>query len=342
MQETEAKDAGGEVGFSVITGTAVIERWSFRRVYDHFVGTAHFMAPEAVKNQSTGRLSDLWSLGCTIYQILTGNTGKCRSAVPLLVPKLTCVGVPPFKAPSDFLVHLRSRQVDLDIPPDFPKEAEDLIRQLLRPLPYERLSSHDLPPFSTHSSAACNAVFFALAVSRTVCAHCASGLAGVKAHPYFANVDFDDLEHTLAPPQPPLPSLAHYCFGHMSKHWERFQPKWIDAGWLPSDGVTPPLLATGGPQPNDENANGAEQEAKPEEFNTGCITFWEKPSRPSQLEKHSQQLLLWKTALNCTFLQRARKRLLYYKRVEKERDEAFWDTRVKEFLDEKKNRATLF
>lgn len=30
------------------------------------------MPPEAIKNKDSGKLRDLWSLGCTIYQILTG------------------------------------------------------------------------------------------------------------------------------------------------------------------------------------------------------------------------------------------------------------------------------
>lgn len=52
------------------------------RVYKNFVGTPQFMAPEFLKNESTGRLSDLWSLGCTIYQILAGicctGGSKCK------------------------------------------------------------------------------------------------------------------------------------------------------------------------------------------------------------------------------------------------------------------------
>lgn len=33
------------------------------------------MPPEAVKNKDSGKLRDLWSLGCIIYQILTGALG---------------------------------------------------------------------------------------------------------------------------------------------------------------------------------------------------------------------------------------------------------------------------
>lgn len=46
------------------------------QVFKNFVGTAQFMAPETIKNQTAGRSTDLWSLGCAIYQILAGKSSR--------------------------------------------------------------------------------------------------------------------------------------------------------------------------------------------------------------------------------------------------------------------------
>ena len=37
-----------------------------------FVGTAEYMSPEAIDNKYTDPNSDLWSLGCILYQMLIG------------------------------------------------------------------------------------------------------------------------------------------------------------------------------------------------------------------------------------------------------------------------------
>lgn len=54
-----------------------------------FVGTPEYMSPEAVRSRPAYMESDLWSLGCCIYQFL--------------------VGVTPFKAPSTYLILLKSQ-----------------------------------------------------------------------------------------------------------------------------------------------------------------------------------------------------------------------------------------
>ena len=35
-------------------------------------GTSYWMAPEVVKFGKCSRFSDIWSLGCTVYEMLTG------------------------------------------------------------------------------------------------------------------------------------------------------------------------------------------------------------------------------------------------------------------------------
>lgn len=37
-----------------------------------FVGTINYVAPEMIKTNSASMASDIWSLGCIIYKMLTG------------------------------------------------------------------------------------------------------------------------------------------------------------------------------------------------------------------------------------------------------------------------------
>ncbi|CBZ54016.1 putative AGC kinase [Neospora caninum Liverpool] len=87
--------------------------------FAHHIGTPQFMPPEAVQNKDSGKMRDLWSLGCTIYQILTGN--------------------PPFDASTNYFIFLKVQAHDLHFPPHFPPGARELVEQLLAPDPARRL-----------------------------------------------------------------------------------------------------------------------------------------------------------------------------------------------------------
>ncbi len=39
-----------------------------KQVLKHYVGTPNFMAPEVIMNKENDYRSDMWSLGCTVYQ----------------------------------------------------------------------------------------------------------------------------------------------------------------------------------------------------------------------------------------------------------------------------------
>ena len=43
-----------------------------KRVYEHFVGTPNFMAPEKIHNKDSNFLSDIFALGVIAYQLVIG------------------------------------------------------------------------------------------------------------------------------------------------------------------------------------------------------------------------------------------------------------------------------
>jgi 3-phosphoinositide dependent protein kinase-1 len=96
-------------------GTPSISRVSGlqkRHVFQHYVGSPNFMAPEAIENIENDEKSDIWSLGCLFYQVL--------------------VGIPPFVAGSEYLVFLRVKAMDLAFPSvGLSYEAIDLVKSII-------------------------------------------------------------------------------------------------------------------------------------------------------------------------------------------------------------------
>lgn len=90
--------------------------------YEHHVGTPNFMAPEAVHGKANDRKSDLWSLGCAIYQLI--------------------LGAPPFNASMPFVVLQKAQAGELWLPSHgvSPKER-DLISQLVQVEPDMRMAA---------------------------------------------------------------------------------------------------------------------------------------------------------------------------------------------------------
>lgn len=84
-----------------------------------FCGTAQYASPELLRHCTTTYSSDLWALGCVIYQMVTGRR--------------------PFQDPSDYLTFKRISERDVRYPPDFPPVIRDLCDQLLVLNPCDRL-----------------------------------------------------------------------------------------------------------------------------------------------------------------------------------------------------------
>ncbi|XP_040967988.1 3-phosphoinositide-dependent protein kinase 2 [Gossypium hirsutum] len=76
-----------------------------------FVGTATYVPPEVLNSSPATFGNDLWALGCTLYQMLSGTS--------------------PFKDTSERLIFQRIIARDIRLPDYFSEEARDLIEKLL-------------------------------------------------------------------------------------------------------------------------------------------------------------------------------------------------------------------
>ncbi|KAM1019680.1 hypothetical protein ACFX2J_040879 [Malus domestica] len=76
-----------------------------------FVGTAAYVPPEVLNSSPATFGNDLWALGCTLYQMLSGTS--------------------PFKDASEWLIFQRIIARDIRFPNYFSEEAKDLIDRLL-------------------------------------------------------------------------------------------------------------------------------------------------------------------------------------------------------------------
>ena len=98
-----------------------------------FVGTAEYVSPEVLGNQGVCFASDLWALGCLLYQMLAG--------------------APPFRGQTEYLTlqAVGSGRLPPRFPRDFPADARDLVTRLLRRDPDERIGADDLAELRAHA-----------------------------------------------------------------------------------------------------------------------------------------------------------------------------------------------
>ncbi|KAG2112420.1 kinase-like protein [Suillus clintonianus] len=108
-----------------------------------FVGTAQYVAPELLERNETSKSSDLWALGCIIYQMISGRFA--------------------FQGLSEYLTWQKIKSLDYTFPDEFDEDAKDLIQHLLVRDPKERLGAGS--PDSAHSYTALRAHPFFASVS---------------------------------------------------------------------------------------------------------------------------------------------------------------------------------
>lgn len=88
-----------------------------------FVGTAQYISPELLKDKSASYSSDLWALGCIVYQMLAGS--------------------PPFQSRSEYIIFQKIQKLEYEFPENFDSVGRDLVEKLLVLDPTERLGASD-------------------------------------------------------------------------------------------------------------------------------------------------------------------------------------------------------
>ncbi|GAA5810221.1 hypothetical protein MFLAVUS_003640 [Mucor flavus] len=116
-----------------------------------FVGTAEYVSPELLRSDPVSKEADMWAFGCVIYQMLS-----CKS---------------PFKAPTDYLIFQKIKNLEYVMPDEFPPAAKDIIQKLLTSDPEQRFGSQAL-----------------------------GGIQAIKDHPFFDGVDWENIFNSTAPP----------------------------------------------------------------------------------------------------------------------------------------------
>jgi len=107
---------------------------NFKSVMQDTVGTPYFMAPEVVKNKGSDFRSDTWSLGCLIFQVLTGLLPFYGGTVCRIYKKIC-----------------RAEGPQLDLPDHWlSSEAKNLIEGMVVKDPSKRLGGCDLHELEEH------------------------------------------------------------------------------------------------------------------------------------------------------------------------------------------------
>ena len=88
-----------------------------------FVGSPQYVSPEILTGRGSSNASDLWAIGCILYQMLTG--------------------LPPFQSQSEYLIFQKIQKLEYSFHEGFDEKAKDLIRKLLIIEPEERLGTND-------------------------------------------------------------------------------------------------------------------------------------------------------------------------------------------------------
>ena len=90
---------------------------------DSFVGTAQYVSPELLNDKTAGKASDLWALGCIVYQLLSGDF--------------------PFRAGNEYQTFKKISALDYEIPLGFPPVGKSLVESLLVLDPGARLGTDE-------------------------------------------------------------------------------------------------------------------------------------------------------------------------------------------------------
>jgi serine/threonine protein kinase len=90
-----------------------------------FVGTVNYLAPEMIHNNTASMSTDIWSFGCIVYKMLTGNV--------------------PFSGTDTYKVYKKIMNKEINYPAYISKDAKALIESLTILNPIERLGNPAQP-----------------------------------------------------------------------------------------------------------------------------------------------------------------------------------------------------
>ena len=151
------------------------------------MGSLYYMSPEQVKGQGTDERSDLYSLGVSLYEMVTGQ--------------------PPFRADSDYSLmaaHLdQPPKPPIELRSDLPSALNEIILMAIAKEPAQRFQSADA--FRNALNSTKGSLHTALPAGQTVPAASAAATAQLSNTPPPASIHEAVTATLVPPPQPPQP-----------------------------------------------------------------------------------------------------------------------------------------
>ncbi|XP_071449994.1 3-phosphoinositide-dependent protein kinase 1 [Hetaerina americana] len=119
--ESESRSVVSEAANGIDEENGANQRIGKRK--NSFVGTAQYVSPELLTDKPASRCSDLWALGCLLYQMVAG--------------------LPPFRSRSEYQIFQKIMKLEYEFPDGFSPLAKDLVEKLLVIDPKDRLGASD-------------------------------------------------------------------------------------------------------------------------------------------------------------------------------------------------------
>uniref|UniRef100_T1JHU9 3-phosphoinositide-dependent protein kinase 1 n=1 Tax=Strigamia maritima TaxID=126957 RepID=T1JHU9_STRMM len=113
----------GDFGSVKIQGLDSDDRFKEASRRNSFVGTAQYVAPEILTDKEQTKSVDLWSFGCTVYQMSSG--------------------YPPFRGLNEYLIFQKVMKLEYSYPDNFNSKIRDFIENFLVLEPLDRLGATD-------------------------------------------------------------------------------------------------------------------------------------------------------------------------------------------------------